>query len=106
MFGLIALVLYATYRFLPAYQPLVRGKHRWLGAFAGAALWVAATAVFRFYVSHFGNYAKTYGALGAVIVLLLWLLISAAVVLLGGEIAMARARATSTARTGLRPSLA
>jgi membrane protein len=107
VFGMIAVVLYATYRFLPERQPLVRGSDRWVGAFVGAAVWVVATAVFRFYVSHFGNYAKTYGALGAVIILLLWLLISAAVVLLGGEVAMARARRTTTARAGgLRPSLA
>lgn len=106
VFALIAVVLYATYRFLPDYQPRVRPGHRWLGAFIGAALWVGATAVFRFYVSHFGNYAKTYGALGAVIVLLLWLMISAAVVLLGGEVAMARARRSSEGRAALRPSLA
>jgi membrane protein len=95
-------VLYATYRFLPEHQPLVRGRDRWIGSIVGAALWVAATGVFRFYVSHFGNYAKTYGALGAVIVLLLWLLISAAVVLLGGEVAMARAKAHEAPSLGGR----
>lgn len=90
--GLIGLVLYATYRWLPDHNPRVRGSDRAIGSAVGAVLWIAATAVFRLYVSHFGSYAKTYGAVGAVIVLLLWLMISAAVVLLGGEVAMARAR--------------
>lgn len=90
--GLIGLVLYATYRWLPAPNPQVRVSDRAIGSLVGAVLWIAATALFRVYVSHFGSYAKTYGAVGAVIVLLLWLMISAAVVLLGGEVAMARAR--------------
>jgi len=110
VFGLITVVLYATYRFLPARQPLLGGKSRWLGAVAGGVLWIAATGVFRFYVSQLGDYAKTYGALGAVIVLLLWLMISAGVVLFGGELAMAHARSRSTQpahrEAGLRVSTA
>ena len=52
-----------------------------------ALLWVAATAAFRLYIANFGSYTSTYGFLGAFIVLLMWMYISAIVVLVGGEIA-------------------
>lgn len=59
-----------------------------LKASAGAAiLWVLATAAFRLYIANFSSYSETYGILGAFIILLLWLYMTAAVVLLGGEIA-------------------
>lgn len=56
------------------------------GASIGTGLWLVATAGFRLYIANFGSYAATYGALGAVIVLLLWLYVTAAAILLGGEI--------------------
>nr|WP_253069780.1 YhjD/YihY/BrkB family envelope integrity protein [Sphingomonas sp. H160509] len=58
-------------------------------------LWIGATSAFRFYVSHVANYASTYGSLSAVIVLLLWLMMSAYILLLGAKLnaeAMAAAR--------------
>jgi membrane protein len=63
-------------------------KFRWVswGAVLAAVLWVAATAAFSFYVANFGTYNETYGALGAVIVLLLWLFLSALVVIVGAEV--------------------
>ena len=48
--------------------------------------WLITSWGFRFYVSHFNSYARTYGALGTVIVLLVWLYLSGAMVILGGEI--------------------
>ncbi len=45
-----------------------------------------ASAGFSFYVSHFANYDRIYGSLGAVIVLLFWLYLSFYIVLLGAEI--------------------
>lgn len=61
---------------------------RWVtpGALVALAAWVVGSAVFSIYVSHFGSYGETYGSLGAVVVLLLWLFLSAFVVLLAGEI--------------------
>ena len=49
-------------------------------------LWIAASALFAFYVANFGSYNKTYGALGGVIVFLTWLWITNNVILLGAEV--------------------
>ena len=57
-----------------------------VGSLFATALWLLASAGFSLYVSTFANYDKTYGSLGAVIVLLLWLYISFFIVLLGAEI--------------------
>ena len=56
------------------------------GALFAAVGWIIASMVFSFYVNNFGNYSKTYGSLGGIIILLLWLYISSITILLGGEI--------------------
>jgi membrane protein len=53
------------------------------GAFLGALLWILASIGFSFYVSHFGSYDKTYGAIGAVIVLLVWIYVGNMALLIG-----------------------
>ena len=50
------------------------------------ALWVLASVGFNFYVSNFGSYNKTYGSIGAVIVLLLYLYISSLTILFGATL--------------------
>ena len=62
-------------------------KLRWVsvGAITATVLWVIASAGFSLYVDRFSSYGKTYGSLAGVVVLLLWLWISAYVVLLGAE---------------------
>jgi membrane protein len=60
---------------------------RWVtpGGVLGVVTWIVASAAFAFYVANFGSYNKTYGALGGVIVFLMWLWITNIAVLLGAE---------------------
>jgi membrane protein len=63
-------------------------KMRWVsvGAVAATVLWLLASAGFSIYVANFGSYAKTYGALAGIVVMLLWLWITAYAILLGAEV--------------------
>lgn len=56
------------------------------GSVVGVLLWTLASAGFSLYVGHFGEFEATYGALGGVVVFLLWLWITANAVLLGAEV--------------------
>jgi membrane protein len=62
-------------------------KFHWIspGSILGVLLWIAASAGFAFYVASFSSYNKTYGALGGVIVFLIWLWISNIAILFGAE---------------------
>jgi membrane protein len=55
------------------------------GSVLATALWLLGSLGFRFYVVNFGSYNETYGTIGGVMVLLLWLYISALVVIIGAE---------------------
>jgi membrane protein len=74
-----------VYNFAPAATPADRV---WLtpGAVFGVALWLGASLGFRLYLTYFGYYSRTYGSLGAVILLLLWFYLTGAAILIGGEI--------------------
>lgn len=78
---IVAVLYYAT----PNIQ---QPKFRWmsLGALLALVVWVAASAGFAFYVSNFASYNKTYGAIGGVIVFLLWVWISNIALLFGAEL--------------------
>lgn len=56
------------------------------GALSATVLLVGASLAFRFYVDRFGNYSATYGSIGAVIVLMLWLYLAGCVILVGAEV--------------------
>lgn len=56
------------------------------GAIFAVVVWQLVSVGFGFYVSNFGNYNKTYGSLGSVVVVLLWLYLTGIIILLGSEI--------------------
>lgn len=77
--------LAVVYRYAPSRD---EPRWRWVswGATAATTVWVVASLLFSIYVRNFGSYNETYGSLGAVIILLMWLWLSAYVVLLGAEL--------------------
>ena len=58
-----------------------------VGALVGTCLWIAATGLFRLYVATMGGYSETYGFVGAIIVLMLWMYLTAIAALVGTELA-------------------
>jgi membrane protein len=84
-FALVALA--GAYAILYRLGPNV--KHYWAevvpGALLATWLWIAVTTGFSLYVERFGSYDKTYGSLGAVIVLLTWMYLTSLVVIVGAE---------------------
>ena len=86
---LMVTALSALYRYAPSESP------SWLetipGAVTATGAWVVVSLAFSFYVNNFGSYDKTYGSIGAVIVLLIWMYASGFMILIGGEVS-ARSR--------------
>lgn len=82
---LAMLALAVVYRYAPSRD---EPKWRWVsaGAILGTALWLLGSIAFSLYVTNFDSYNKTYGSLGAVVILMMWLYISAYSVLLGAEL--------------------
>ena len=76
-----------------------RGGSFSVGAAAGVIFWLAASLLFAVYVSNFGSYEKTYGALGAVVIFLVWMWISNLALLLGAQVNALRAKHKVTAPT-------
>lgn len=56
------------------------------GAFFSTGGWIVTSLLFSFYINHFGSYDKTYGSIGGIIILLLWMYLSNIIIILGGEI--------------------
>lgn len=87
VFLLLVGLLWSTYYIMPAHdQREIRGELL-IGAVAGTVVWMLATVLFRLYVANIANFGRTYGFIGGIIVLLLWLYITALSILLGGEVA-------------------
>lgn len=80
-------------------------RWRWTspGAVVATLLWIIASIGFSIYTANFGSYNETYGSLGAVIVLMLWLFITAFVVIVGAEINSEAERQTMVDTTQGRP---
>ena len=81
---LVALAVGALFHF----GPNVRVSFRWtfIGGIVFAVGWLLATGIFGLYVANFGSYANTYGALGGVIVLMLWFYLTALLLLVAAEV--------------------
>ena len=73
------------YRYGPSRR---HARWRWIswGSVAATVLWLLASLLFSLYTSKFSHYDRTYGSLGAVIGLMIWIWISAIIVLLGAEL--------------------
>jgi membrane protein len=81
-----AMLVYAVVYYA---APNVEVRHfRWItpGAAFGVALWIAASALFFLYVSHFSSYSATYGAFAAAVILLVWLWLTNVALLFGAEL--------------------
>lgn len=73
------------YNLLPAFK-----RFRWVwitpGSLVAIVLWILLTTVFRTYLGYFNTYNKAYGSLGAVMIMMLWLYLTALALMIGGVI--------------------
>jgi membrane protein len=86
---LLALLALVGFAFIYRYGPdRDRDGVRWFGwgVIIATITWLILSAGFSSYAAHFGDYNKTYGSLAAVVVLLMWFLLSTYVLLVGAEI--------------------
>jgi membrane protein len=67
------------------------------GAILAIVVWLVASAAFAFYVAHFGSYDKTYGTLGGMVCLLVWMWLTNVALLLGMELNSERERSRELA---------
>lgn len=83
--AVVSLAIATLYRFAPARRP---AKWQWLstGAVVATLMWLSGSALFSLYASQFGSYNETYGALSAIVVMLLWLFISSYAIILGAAL--------------------
>jgi len=93
-FPLVLLLVTLAVAMLFKLGPNVPVSFRWAIAGGGvfALGWVFATALFGLYVANFGSYSNTYGALGGVVVLLLWFYLSGLLLLVAAEVSSQLAR--------------
>ncbi|NLY45401.1 MAG: YihY/virulence factor BrkB family protein [Tissierella sp.] len=85
---LIGLILAVLYKMAPSIKKGVEIKFKDAlpGGLIAGILLIISSIIFSFYINNFGNYSKTYGSIGGIIVLLIWLYISSIVIVLGAEI--------------------
>ncbi len=85
LLGAMILVIGVLYRYGPH---RANARISWVspGAICATLIWLIGSIAFSIYVSEFANYNKTYGTLGAIVILLMWIYISCFVILLGAEL--------------------
>lgn len=84
MVALAVLAVNLVYHFAP--NRVARWSWITPGAIIATALWIACSYVFKFYVINFGNYTAVYGAIGGIIVTMLWFYVSSLALLIGAEL--------------------
>ncbi|HSL77082.1 MAG TPA: YihY/virulence factor BrkB family protein, partial [Candidatus Limnocylindrales bacterium] len=96
----VFLVLTIAVSVLYRYGPSVAVPWRWIvtGAALFGAGWLVATAALGYYAGHVADYGATYGSLGAVIVLMLWFYVTAALLIAGAEVTATLAHELTPAR--------
>jgi membrane protein len=100
--AILLVILFAceiTYNVLPDFK-----EFHWIwitpGSIVAIVLWIALTSGFRAYLGYFDSYNKAYGSLGAVIIMMLWLYLTASALMIGGAInAVLREMSSPQART-------
>jgi len=85
LFIIVVISIATIYKFAPDRD---NPKFRWVswGAAIAATLWIIGSLLFSLYINNFSNYDATYGAVAAVIILMLWFQLTSLCVLLGAEI--------------------
>lgn len=84
MIGLVMFGVNLVYYFAPNRA----ARWQWItpGAILATLLWILGSFGFKFYVMNFGNYTATYGAIGGIIVTMLWFYVSSLAILIGAEL--------------------
>lgn len=82
---LVVFFLCLVYKFAPA-RPNPSFQMVFPGSLLATLLWLGASWGFSYYVSNFGSYGEVYGSISAVVILMLWLLLTSWMVLLGAEL--------------------
>ena len=102
LFSVAALALSAVYRIAPDRKA---AQWRWVtpGSLIAATLWLLGSALFAWYVRSWGSYGRIYGALGGVVVLVLWFYLSGYIIILGAEINAEMERQTTKDTTAGAP---
>ena len=77
-------IFFLIYKYLPNRK--LKFKNILVGTVFASLGWVCVSLLFSFYVNNFANYEKVYGSLGGIFALIIWLNISALIILLGGEL--------------------
>jgi membrane protein len=98
-FALVVSAIGSIYHFAPD----TRREWIWMtpGSVTAATLWLIVSAAFKIYVSHFSAYQKTYGAIGGVMVALLWFYLTSLAILIGAQLDATIERASRAAVPGI-----